>query len=434
MNQKTIIDRGSIQKILIRGTNWIGDAVLASPAVTAIGKHFEKAEITLLAKPHVCSLLSGHPYIHHQLVFDAQGIHRGFRGKKKLIQEVRAHSFDMLILFQNSFESALWGVFSKIPIRYGYRTDGRGFLLTHPISVPVSIFEKHHIYYYLELLKPLGIEAGPLALILETSEEEDRWANEQLRSLGVSSREFLIGFNPGAAYGAAKRWPVDRFSELGKRLVQQYPAKVLVFGNQEEHPLGKKIAESMQKNAIVLAGKTTLRQLMALLKRCDLLVTNDSGPMHVAMGLNVPVVAIFGSTNPKITGPFGKGGMVVKQDVVCSPCQLRVCPIDHRCMEWVTVGEVFSAVTQCLDKKFFSGRMTAEKKENFPGTQGNSETDVAVFLDRDGTLNKDVGYVDCWERMAFYSRSITAIQMLNRAGIKVLLVTNQAGGGPRGYD
>jgi heptosyltransferase-2 len=178
---------------------------------------------------------------------------------------------------------------------------------------------------------------------------------------------------------------------------------------------------------VVLNGKTTLRQLMALLKKCDLLVTNDSGPMHVAMGLKVPVVAIFGSTDPKTTGPFGRAGIVVKREVVCSPCQLRVCPIDHRCMEWVTVGEVFTAAAKCLEETGFPRWKTSVKNESSVGAKGKQVTEVAVFLDRDGTLNKDVGYVDRRERMAFYPRSIAAIQLLNQAGIKVLLVTNQAG-------
>jgi heptosyltransferase-2 len=146
--------------------------------------------------------------------------------------------------------------------------------------------------------------------------------------------------NPGATYGLAKCWSTRRFGELGKRLCEKWKATLLLFGKEEEGPIAKEILRNLENGGIDLTGKTRLLQLAALLERCRLLVTNDTGTMHVATAVGTSVIALFGSTDPSVTGPWGDGHVVVRKDVPCSPCLKRICPTDHQCMELITVDEV----------------------------------------------------------------------------------------------
>ncbi|MGB9628913.1 MAG: glycosyltransferase family 9 protein, partial [Thermodesulfobacteriota bacterium] len=181
--------------------------------------------------------------------------------------------------------------------------------------------------------------------------KEDRnWAQQYLKNLGLLNRKVLIGINPGATYGMAKCWSPSRFGELGRRLFENWNAKVLIFGKREEQPIAKEILDHLKKGGIDLTGRTELLQLAALLERCNLLVTNDTGTMHMATAVGTPVVAIFGSTDVNTTGPWGDGHQVIRKEVPCSPCLKRVCPTDHRCMDWITVDEVEEAVIQQLRK------------------------------------------------------------------------------------
>jgi len=168
-----------------------------------------------------------------------------------------------------------------------------------------------------------------------------------LRDLGIQDGRPLIGMNPGATYGLAKCWYPERFGELGKRLFEKWKATVLLFGKEEERPIAKEILQHLKEGGIDLTGKTHLLQLAALLERCQLIVTNDTGTMHVATAVGAPVVALFGSTDPSTTGPWGDGHIVIRKDVPCSPCLKRICPTDHRCMELITVDEV----EEIIDKK-----------------------------------------------------------------------------------
>jgi heptosyltransferase-2 len=200
----------------------------------------------------------------------------------------------------------------------------------------------HRVLYYQKLLGPLGKIENPPSPQIYLREEDRRWANQVLMDLGILEGKPLIGMNPGATYGLAKCWTPDRFGELGKRLAEKWQARILLFGKEEERPIAHEIQRHLGAKGIDLTGKTSLLQLAALLERCALLVTNDTGTMHVATAVGTPVVALFGSTPPHITGPWGDDHVVVKKDVDCSPCWKRVCPTDHRCMELITVDEVES--------------------------------------------------------------------------------------------
>jgi heptosyltransferase II len=339
------------QKILVRATNWIGDAVMSLPALEALRVRFPEAEIVVLSKPWVSELYWRHPALTRQIVYDPTAEHRGARGFWKLVQELRAEHFDAAILFQNAFHAAWMAWLARIPVRIGYERDGRSGLLTDGVHPPPPASYGHQAYYYLELLFRAGLIDKPedvteIRLRLERSEEA--WAAKHLDALGLRGPRFLVGLNPGASFGPAKRWLPERFADLADRLIGALHADVLIFGSREQRALAETIASEMEHTPLILAGETTLRQFMALLARCRLVVTNDSGPMHLTAALGVPLVAIFGSTDERTTGPVSPRARLVSRHVSCSPCGLRECPIDFRCMTQVSVADVYRVALELV--------------------------------------------------------------------------------------
>ena len=353
-----MIVRGSLlrepRKILVRATNWIGDAVISLPALEALRARFPSAEIVVMAKPWVSNVYDHYPALDRQIIYDPQGEHRGSGGFNALIRQLRTERFDAAILFQNAFHAAWMAWRANIPNRIGYARDGRAFLLTESIETPAPAAYGHQAYYYLHLLFRAGIiprpePPCPLEEIRLTVQPEERaWAVRHLESLGLGGPRFLVAVVPGASYGPAKRWPPDRFAELADRLIETLHADALLFGSVAERPLAEEIAQEMEHTPTLVAGETTLRQSMALFERCRLVMTNDSGPMHVAAAMALPVIGIFGSTNLYATGPFGPHARMVRHPVECSPCGLRVCPIDFRCMEGVTVSTVYRVALELV--------------------------------------------------------------------------------------
>lgn len=331
------------RKILVRSTNWVGDAVMSLPALQAMRARFPGAEIVLLARPWVSEMFWNHPAVNRVIVFDSTTRHRGLKGFRTLIEEIRAEQFDAAILFQNAFQAAVIAWASRIPRRIGYATDGRRALLTDAIRPPHPAHYGHQSGYYLQLLFRAGLIDNPQPpgnIRIHVQQSESHWAAQKLKSLGLGGPRFLIALNPGAAFGPAKRWPLLRYADLADRLIGALHADVLIFGSAAERPLAEKIAHAMKHTPIVMAGETSLRQLMAMLAQCRLAITNDSGGMHLAAAVGLPVVAIFGSTDERATGPLSRRARVVKHRVDCSPCGLRICPIDFRCMEGVSVDLV----------------------------------------------------------------------------------------------
>ncbi len=331
------------EKIFVRATNWVGDGVMSLPALEALRERYPSAEIVLLVKPWVADLYENHPAIDRTIVYDAAGEHRGPSGFAKLVEQIRTEHFDMAILFQNAFHAAWMSWRADIPVRIGYGLEARGVLLTDSIPVPSPAHYGHQSNYYLQLLFRAGIveRVEPVERIhLSVENSEKTWAARQLKSLGLGGPRFLVGLTPGAAFGPAKRWLSERYADLADRLIGALNADVLIFGSPSEKLLAEEVAHNMTHTPVILTGETTLRQLMALLVQCRLVITNDSGPMHLAAALGLPVVAIFGSTDETATGPVSPLARVIKHPVACSPCGLRKCPIDFRCMKGVTVDEV----------------------------------------------------------------------------------------------
>jgi heptosyltransferase-2 len=343
----------NLQRILVRSTNWVGDAVMSLPALEALRARFPRAEIVLLSKSSVSELYWYHPAVNRQVIYKPASEHRGPLGLAKLIRELQAEHFDAAVLLQNAFQAAWIAWRARIPLRIGYRRDRRGLLLHDAIEPPLPGAYGHQVNYYLQLLFRAGLIDKPQPveeIRLRLSEAEQDWAEKKLEALGLSGPRFLVGLAPGAAFGPAKRWLPERFAALADRLIGALNADVLIFGSPAERPLAEGIAGAMKHTPAITAGGTSLRQLLALMARCRLMVTNDSGPMHLAAGLGIPLVAIFGSTDERATGPLGKRVCIIKRNVECSPCGRRVCPIDFRCMHDISVEEVYRATLELVKR------------------------------------------------------------------------------------
>lgn len=427
----------SVRRLLVRGPNWIGDAVMCEPALRAVRGLFPEAEVTLLVKPTIAELLARHPAVDHTLVYEDRRKHAGLAGKWALAEELRRRRFDLAILFQNAFEAALIAFLAGIARRYGYATDGRGWLLTDPIERGPRAVSKHQVQYYLDLLRPLGADGSATFPRLFLSEQEEREMAVKLAERGVGAGDLVIGLNPGSTYGGAKRWLPDRFAESVQRVADDQhrlgqQARVVVVGAKGEEALARNIAERLRLPAVVLAGQTTVRELMAVTKRCDLFLTNDTGPMHIAAAFGVPVVAVFGPTDHRTTSPVGERYAIVRQPVDCAPCLLRECPIDHRCMTRVTVDEVHAASMAQLQVgksvKSESHREPAPKLSPFGLSNLRTPLKgVTVFLDRDGTVNRDTSYIKTPEELSLLPGVVEAVARLKQAGATLVLVTNQSG-------
>ena len=340
-------------KILVRATNWIGDAVMSLPALAAIRASFPKTEIAVLARPWVADIYAGQTAIDRVIPYRAARGSRDLGAKWDLAKQLRREAFDCAILLQNAFEAALLVKLAGIPKRIGYDRDGRGWLLTDPIAVPKpGEIPRHQSFYYLELLRRAGIlDSLPQSQAIRLDGIEQATARGASRFGELGARMPVIGVSPGAAYGGAKRWMADGFAEAASRVALQESASVALFGSESERPLCDAIAESIRARgvaAINLAGRTTLRDFIDMAAACRLFLTNDSGAMHIASALGVRTVAVFGATDDIATGPTGPLARVVRQDVDCSPCLLRECPIDHRCMTRVTPDRVAAVAMDLL--------------------------------------------------------------------------------------
>jgi heptosyltransferase II len=333
----------NVRKILIRGPNWVGDSVLAIPAMKAVRARFPDAEITLLVRPWVAGLFSSAPFVDKVWSEDKPS---GLGDWIRITRDMRNRRFDLALLLPNSFESALMMFLGRVPERVGYATDGRQWMLTNAVTAASNV--GHQVNYYLNLAKVLSATAERPSIEIEATGQERESARTLLAAEGIPRGSRFIVLNPGAAYGSAKRWHEDRFADVADRLATELGVQVAIIGSEAERPIADQIRDRLKMEAAVLSGKTSLEMLIGVLAESSLMITNDSGPMHIAAALGVPTVAIFGSTDEKATGPYGPRTRIVKHAVDCSPCLLRECPIDHRCMNLVTVDDVCRAARELI--------------------------------------------------------------------------------------
>jgi heptosyltransferase-2 len=364
------------RRILVRGTNWLGDAVMTTPALLRLREKFPDAHIALLAPEKLALLWQQHPAVNETI--SAAADESIFAVAKKL----RAGHFDTALVLPNSPRSAIEVFLARIPNRIGYARAWRNFFLTrvvppragvvkmHKRSVaeiealiqkqpktgsqrPASPESAHQSYEYLHLAAELGASPEPVPAKLFVTPEEVEVAK---RKFGLERfSQPVFGLNPGAEYGPAKRWPMEKFIEAAKQAQRRTKCTWVLFGGPNDVDLTSQIQSAVGSSACLnLAGKTSLRELMCLIKLCRIFLTNDTGPMHVAAALSVPVVAIFGSTSSELTGPISSNEtrhQILKSDVPCSPCFLRECPIDFRCMNSINVERVVEAIAGSAGQK-----------------------------------------------------------------------------------
>ncbi|HSU30633.1 MAG TPA: lipopolysaccharide heptosyltransferase II [Bryobacteraceae bacterium] len=344
-----------MSRILVRATNWVGDAVMSLPALQALREQFPRAHISILAKPWVAGLYRREPFCDELIPYGPTKGWKGWGERWAIAQDLRRRKFDCAVLLQNAFEAAAIAYLAGIPRRIGYNRDARGSLLTHPIPVPkVGETPTHQRFYYLELLKRAKLIPGyaPDASVRLFGASEAAEEGRQLFSdFGIDGP--VIGVSPGAAYGGAKRWIPERFAAAAVQVSRNRRASVAVFGSEQERAICEEVGSAAEASGVTcmnFAGRTTLTQFIAMAAACDVYLTNDSGPMHIASALGVPTVAVFGATDAMATGPTGSHSKVVCEPVECSPCLLRECPIDHRCMTRIPAERVTQVALQVLKK------------------------------------------------------------------------------------
>jgi len=331
-------------KIIVRAPNWLGDAVLALPAIESLTRSQPEVKIWIAGREWLQDLFLPLEFVYGFIPLPASSHPKDLWKAANLL---RKQTFDAGLLLTNSFASAFVFFLAGIPQRWGYARDGRGILLTKRVrSDRKSV--SHQLEYYLALVAMLGFDVSRPEFSLTLDEKRIRQAQDRLKALNINFDKPIVVINPGAAYGPVKRWPPLRFAELASRLQERKGAQILIIGSAEERSIAEAIAAGMKTKPIVLSGKTTLRELAGLLQQATLLVTNDTGPMHMANALKVPVVAIFGPTDPDSTGPFQEPATVVFERASCWPCKHRECPIDHKCLSDISAEDVFRASERFL--------------------------------------------------------------------------------------
>ncbi len=339
-------------KILVRATNWVGDAIMAIPALRAVRAKFPDAQIAILARPYVADIYRHQQVADELIAYDWKGIHAGFAGRERLAAELRTKNFDLALLLQNAFDAAWLAWRAKIPRRIGYARDGRSMLLSEAVPVPRhGEVPAHEKFYYLELVRRAGwlnelVDEQFIQLAVPS--EQLAAAEAKLRGAGSLGKSTRIAVGAGASYGSAKCWPPERFAATLNHLQMHGDAEVILFGTPAEAQVSEAIATRLMKPPSNLTGQTNIAELPALLSRCQIFLGNDSGAMHVAAAVGLPAVAVFGPTDPFGTAPVTPRCTIVQEKPYCSPCFLRRCPTDHRCMTAVQPAAVEAALALWL--------------------------------------------------------------------------------------
>ena len=354
---KVDIPYKNIRRVLIRGVNWIGDIIITLPTIKGIHEVFPKAHLAVLVIPYLSSLFERCPFVDEIISYPKVSGFDLILKEKMLAKEISQKKFDLAVILPRSFRSALVPYLARIPFRIGYSTCKRGMLLTHRLDEGEEVLASHQVEYYYHIARSLGTTHTWELPNLFLGREDHDWAQAFLKNAGIDENHLLMGINPGSTYGTAKCWFSERYLELTQRLIRHAHAKIILVGGKDNASLINYIASNLDGQIIEAVGKDIL-QLAALLKRCHLFISNDTGPMHVAAAVGTPVVALFGSTNPVSTSPLGRGHRIIRKEVSCSPCLKRECPEDHRCMELITVDEVERVVMERLNST------TIEKEEH----------------------------------------------------------------------
>lgn len=346
------------RNIIVRMPNWIGDMVMATPVLSELRKAYPSARITAMCRAPICDLLKEDPEVDELFCFSKTSSFSRRSDKKNIVEKLRHGKYDLGVLLTHSLSSAWWFWQGNVKMRLGYDCNGRHLLLNCPVPLPHNIERQHLVNTYKMLLEPLGIPQSNTPPRLFLADKEVQEARVLLQQHGVTKDSIIVGINPGATYGSAKCWLPDRFRTVTEKLLANPDVFVVFFGDQPSMRLVKQICFGLGTRVINLAGLTSLREVAALISLCNVLLTNDSGPMHIADALGTKTVALFGSTNDIVTGPY-RNGVVIHKHVKCSPCYQRTCPIDFRCMKQIEVDEVYRAILERLEQNKSKLHITA---------------------------------------------------------------------------
>ncbi len=331
-------------KVMVRATNWVGDAIMALPALRVVRDKFPDAVISIVARPYVAEIYRDQQICDELIAYEPGGEHKGWRGRERLASQLRGRKFDVALLLQNAFDAAWLAWRAGIPERIGYARDGRGILLPKAIAVPKpGEIPAHEKFYYLELLRRAGwIEKLPDVdhISMNVPDASRNHAAQTLLEAGARPHAFRVAIGAGASYGSAKCWFPERFAEVANRFQAERDADIVLFGTPGEVAVSSAISTAMRRKPVDLTGKTAIGELPGLLSQCHLFLGNDSGAMHVAAAVGLPLVAVFGPTDPEGTSPVTTRYSIVQEKPYCSPCFLKRCPTDHRCMKSVTADMV----------------------------------------------------------------------------------------------
>jgi heptosyltransferase-2 len=331
---------------------------MSVPALRELRRILPNARITLVARPGTADVFIDADFIDDLLIYERTGI-------ASVWEQVRQWSrrqFDLAILLQNAFEAALIASLARVPMRVGYNTQGRGFLLTNPLQVPDWKNERHESLYYANIISelarilkrqsPVETPAEPICAQrdLHVSPDRKQAARVLLQENGFGIGGPLVLLCPGSVNSRAKRWPAERYAALGDRFIES-GANVVLIGSPGELEVSQEVCKHSQRQPMVLTGKTTLAEVSALISLADMLITNDTGPAHISAALHTPTLVIFGPTNPLTTYPMSQNAEIVRSPPDCAPCMLRDCPIDHRCMTAITPDEIFERASALMNRE-----------------------------------------------------------------------------------
>jgi heptosyltransferase-2 len=333
-------------RILVKEVNWLGDLVMSLPALRAIRRTWPRAHLAVLIKQELASFFDGALWLDEVIPYSVGRGLSGFFDRRRIVADIRSRRFDLGVLFPNSFESALWIAMAGIRRRAGFIADARGAMLTMKAAPPPEAISGHQANYWLAMVRATGVADG----------SDDDFAidvhgphRERMREWLAANRKRperpIFAIAPAAAYGPAKEWPAESYGALIDLLARRDEAEVVLVGAPSERAHCEQVAATSKVGALVAAGHTNIGELIALLSLCDGFVGNDSGCMHLAGALGIPTVAIFGSTNPKRTGPMGPKTRVIYRKLECSPCLARTCRFGHyNCLTQIEPSELVDAI------------------------------------------------------------------------------------------
>lgn len=333
-------------RILIVEVNWLGDVLFSTPFIRAIRARFKASHIACMLPPRTREILENNPNIDEIIIYDEKGIHRGIVGKLALIKLVRDKKFDLAILLHRSLTRTLITMFAGVPERAGYDTCKRRRFLTLPIESPVR--PTHKVEYFLGIAEFFGSEAFGKDYEFFIRERDREYVKTELARSGIGEDDRVLVINAGGNW-APKRWQEEKFAKLGDMLINKYGVKVVLSGSDKDVERAARISGMMSSKAISFAGKTNIKELGALMERAFVVISGDSGPMHIACAMKSKVIALFGPTSPDITGPYGPGHYKVlhKPNKCVVPCYDTSCTAS-RCMDSITVEDVMNAFEELI--------------------------------------------------------------------------------------